>query len=148
MQETTRQKLLDTLTAQALGYNTEMKKQFERARDEWIERAVWFRDLGRPLPDKPQPPVKVARATRDIEGYPIFTYGPELVADPTCELPPPPAPLPSGVADVGASHGNGIYQCGPLDTLAKGAITTLGTKRLQKHIEQTPFGVSVWYQEI
>jgi len=147
-QEATRQKLLDTLTAQALGYNAEMKKQFEQARDEWIERATWFRDLGRPLPDKPQPPAKVAHAVRDAEGYPIFTYGPELVADPLCELPLPPAPLPAGVADVGAPHGGGVYQCGPLDTMPSGAIVTQGTKRLQKRMQQTPFGVSVWYQEL
>lgn len=139
----------DAWIAQALKRNQEEAARWEERKSQWIEDAKWAIATGNPIPGKPRPPSEALNVIILPSGDGELKWGPNLVADPTCELPPAPPKKenPPGVAQVLENYGS-LWTCGPLDTLLAGEVTLYKGKKLIKVISKTPFGVSHYYQEV
>ena len=130
----------------AIAANTKAAKEFEDGKTYWIQNAEILQSLSKPLGVRPVP-AKVQKAA--IVGTEVVTsWGPELVCDPTCELPAPLPPNPADVADVGACQWGGIWAVGPLDTMTPGSVVTHQGHQLRRVASAGFWGGRGWYQEV
>ena len=132
--------------------NATERIRWENEKAGWLELAPVAKAMGNPLPAAPNPPAKLLWVsapayTPGIEQSAIqINVGPDRVADPTCELPPPPAPNPPGIADVGPHNWGEVWGLGMRDTMPAGAIVLWQGHRLQR-VGPSPFGRG-FYREV
>lgn len=140
--------LVKNLTALALQENENQRIFWENRRDSWLQLAAICRANKQPLPEKPFAPARMAKVVSALgtsdQSTITVTLGPELVADPKCELAPIPSFLvgdfPANFQAVGVKQGDsGVWSALPRDTVEHGTRVVYQGRRLEK-VEDIGFG--------
>ena len=146
--------------ALALEDNDNEAFHWRARRDSWLQDAMQRRGNKQEPPPKPRPPAPMARVKAPpwnpemTEASILTLLGPDLVDDPSCDLPPDPVPGPAGVVDVGALAWIGppaTYACGKNDTAAPGTPAEKDGRKLVKIQIGSMFGrdkFTRFYQEV
>lgn len=138
---------VDQLTAIAIARNQNERVYWTNRRDSWLQNSVVRLALGLEPDNKPAAPARLMKIdapawTPDATQDEIkIVFGPELVADPACDLPAPPAARPIGVAHVRQYEGWGdTWSAYPDDTMKTGDVIdhvdpARGPVRLRKNAD-------------
>jgi hypothetical protein len=119
--ETVKKATFDAVARQAADANRLAVEAFALAADGWKNTALRNRELGIPIPPKPEAPL-VIHITADAQGWPTETDGPDRVAAPVPDLDPLPKPPEGIVVLIGVSLGEAWYQSMPGDNAPDGFI--------------------------
>lgn len=133
----------ETCVQRAAVANQEAAKLFTLEAEGWRNVATRNRELGIPIPPKPVPP-EVIHIGLDINGWPMQTTGPDVVAPPVPDLPPVSVAPTQIITLVGVSLGGAWYQSMPGDNAPDGFLVQKDGATFKKVVY--PFGG--WYLKL